>query len=379
MTIASTSSSTSAELRNANRRRVLHAVYEQIGISKQDLSQRLSMSLPTVTQNLKEFEAMGLIERRGLCESTGGRKAQIYHFVSDARVAIGAILLKEFYRIVMVDLYGNVLKAERFPTPFARTPAYFEQLGQNIRTFISGLTYRPDQILGAAIALQGLVSHDGTSVIYGEILKCTGLTLDEVQPYIPYPCVLIHDTEASAPAEVWAQNDLKDAVLLSLTRNFGGALIISGEVHRGRELSSSVIEHMRLYPNGRPCYCGRKGCIEAYCSAYALQLSAGEPLEQFFPAMRQGSPERTQIWHHYLQDLAIAINNIRMLMDTEYIIGGFLQKFMDDQDFLLLARYVNQECPFQSAPVHLRRSVFSDDAAAPGAAISLIKQYLCSF
>ena len=95
--------------------------------------------------------------------------------------------------------------------------------------------------------------------------------------------------------------------------------------------------------------------------------------------MRQGSPERTQIWHHYLQDLAIAINNIRMLMDTEYIIGGYLQKFMDDQDFLLLARYVDQECPFRSAPIHLRRSVFSDDAAAPGAAISLIKQYLYSF
>lgn len=242
-----------------------------------------------MTQNLKEFEAMGLIERRGLCESTGGERRRFTTLFPTRVWRSEPILLKEFYRIVMVDLYGNVLKAERFPTPFARTPAYFEQLGQNIRTFISGLTYRPDQILGAAIALQGLVSHDGTSVIYGEILKCTGLTLDEVQPYIPYPCVLIHDTEASATAEVWAQNDLKDAVLLSLTRNFGGALIISGEVHRGRELSSSVIEHMRLYPNGRPCYCGRKGCIEAYCSAYALQLSAGEPLEQFFPAMRQGA------------------------------------------------------------------------------------------
>ena len=38
MAIASTSSATSAELRSANRRRVLHAVYEQMGISKQDLS-----------------------------------------------------------------------------------------------------------------------------------------------------------------------------------------------------------------------------------------------------------------------------------------------------------------------------------------------------
>lgn len=379
MSISEISSATSSELRNANRRRVLHAVYEHTGISKQDLSQKLSMSLPTVTQNLKEFEAMGLIERRGLCESTGGRKAQIYHFVSDARVAIGVILLKEFYGLVIVDLYGRVLKSQRFSIPFTRTQTYFEQLGQNIHSFTSGISYDRDQILGAAIALQGLVSHDGKTVIYGEILNCTGLTLDEIQAYIPYPCTLIHDTEASATAEVWAQKDLKDAVLLSLTRNFGGALIIGGDVHRGRELSSSVIEHMRLYPNGRPCYCGKKGCIEAYCSAYALQLAADEPLEQFFPALRQGSPERTAIWQRYLQDLAIAINNIRMLMDTEYIIGGYLQKFMEDQDFILLAQFVDRECSFQSAPVHLRRSVFSDDAAAPGAGILLVKRFLGSF
>ena len=93
-----TLSATSSDIRAANRRRVLHTVYRQKEISRQGLSQALSMSLPTVTQNLKEIEAFGLIKRQGLYESTGGRKAHIYHFVSRARIAIGVVLLKDLYR-----------------------------------------------------------------------------------------------------------------------------------------------------------------------------------------------------------------------------------------------------------------------------------------
>lgn len=417
-----TASATSTDIRIANRRKVLRAVYGHKEISKQGISQALSMSLPTVTQNLKEIEAMGLIERRGLYESTGGRKAHIYHFVSRARIALGVVLLKEFYRIVAVDLYGNVLKSKEVPVPFSRTEDYFLGLGREIRNFAweavqrreeeraegkekagaeskaetgpetgagdqreSGIQIQGEilpwkqQILGVSIAIQGLVSNDGSAVIYGEILGCTGLKLQEIQRAVDFPCTLIHDTEASAIAEMWFRKSKKDAVLLSLNRNFGGALIVNGDVHRGQGFSSSVIEHMRLYPEGRPCYCGKKGCMEAYCSANALQQEAGEPLKQFFQAMRSGCRERTAVWHRYLRNLAMGINNIRMLFDCEYIIGGYLHSFMEEQDFFLLAQYAKEECSFQSADIRLVHSAFTDDSAAPGAGIFLVKRFLNSF
>ncbi|MBD5456876.1 MAG: ROK family transcriptional regulator [Lachnospiraceae bacterium] len=366
---------TSSALRAANRRRVLYAVYQNKEISKQGLAQNLGISLPTVTQNLHEWETIGLVERKGLYESTGGRKAHIYRFVATAHVAIGIVLLKDFYRIVAVDLYGEVLQSSEISQPFIRNSTFFYEMGKNINEFIERLHFDPDRILGVCIALQGLVSSDGNTVIYGEILNCTGLTLDEIKVNIQYPCTLIHDTEASATAELWAQKDLKDAVLLSLTRNFGGALITNGTVHRGLELSSGIIEHMCLYPHGRPCYCGKHGCIEAYCSAYALQCDAGEPLELFFESLRAGDDRRLKIWHTYLQNLAIAINNIRMVLDSEYVIGGYLLRFMNDDDFAQLSEYAEKECPFQSSGIHIKRSVYLDDAAAPGAAISLVKNF----
>ena len=297
------------------------------------------MSLPTVTQNLKELEAAGLVERKGLYESTGGRKAHIYHFVADAHIAVGMVLLKDLYRIVAVDLYGEELKSEEVSHPFSCDDEYFLQMGGHVNALIAALGCDNSRILGVCIALQGLISPDQTTVAYGEILSCTGLTLDRVAAGIPYPCTLIHDTDAAAAAELWARKDLTDAVLLSLTKNFGGAVITGGQVHHGLELASGIIEHMRLYPHGRLCYCGKQGCIEAYCSAGALKRDAGEPLETFFEGLRAGDSARQEIWQTYLHNLAIAINNIRMVFDSEFIIGGYLLRFMTDEDFNQLTQY----------------------------------------
>ena len=68
---------TASDLRLLNLRRVLEAVYQSKGISKQGLARQLSLSLPTVTQNLKELEALELVTRQGHFDSTGGRPRSI--------------------------------------------------------------------------------------------------------------------------------------------------------------------------------------------------------------------------------------------------------------------------------------------------------------
>lgn len=372
-----TQSLTPSSLKDLNYRRVLDALYEQRETSKQNLSHTLNMSLPTVTQNLLELERQGLVERKGHFQSTGGRKAQIYQFAATARIAIGVLLLKECYYIVAVDLYGKTLcSRERF-TPLSRTEAYFRQLGREINSFAADLPCRPEQILGVSIAIQGIVSPSGDCLLYGEVIHCTGLKLDEVQCYVNYPCRFLHDTEATAMAELWNYPELKDVALFVLSRNFGGVLIINRELHRGRDLCA-MIEHMCLHPEGHPCYCGKRGCIETYCSGDALLREAGEPLERFFWGLRAGDIRRQKIWQTYLKNLALAMNNVRMVVDLEYVVSGYLLKFMTNEDFETLTQYVNELCFFQPAKIRIHRSVYVENVAACGAAISLAKEFLAS-
>lgn len=370
-----TTSNTTSDLRNINRHSVFDLIYQERVISKKQISQALNMSLPTVTQNLKELVQIGYVNRKGLFESTGGRKAEVYSFIAAARISIGVIILKEMFHIVAADLYGNIQYEEDYPVPFYNDNAFFSQLGEEIDRFVEVAKIDRSRILGVCIALQGLVSTDRTTVIYSDILKCKGLTLQEISANIHFPCTLIHDTFATATSEIWVRKDIQTAAFISLNRYLGGSLILDGKVCEGRNLSS-VLEHMRLYPNGKKCYCGKNGCFESYCSAYALQRDAGETLGSFFEALRKGDPKRAEIWNNYLHNLAVAINNIRMLIDCEFIIGGHLLQFMVQSDFDILQKYADEECPFDFAGIKISRSKCSDNAAAYGAALLLIRDFM---
>ena len=100
---------------------------------------------------------------------------------------------------------------------------------------------------------------------------------------------------------------------------------------------------MCLYPNGNECYCGKKG-----------------------------SPPQVEIWHNYLRDLAITIDNIRMVISSDIIIGGILQPFITDEDLQLLNDYVKMHTTFKMVDFSLIRGVCGAKAAMIGSALTHI-------
>lgn len=365
---------TPTELKKLNRKKVYTYIYESRQTSKQAIAEALSLSLPTITQNLNEFIRLGLVEKNGEYESTGGRKAQIIHCNEKARIAIGVEVLKECSQIVAVDLYGNILREDTLPVRFENSESYYERLGNWINDFAKSLPYPSDRLLGVCIALQGLVSHDGETITFAEILQCTGVTRATYQKYIDLPCHLIHDTEAAAAAALW-QNKIENAVYLSLNRNFGGILIINGEVVQGRELGSGIIEHMCLRPDGPLCYCGKQGCVETYCSAGSLKNMANMELNEFFRRVHAGDPRCSKIWRTYLKNLAITVDNIRMVVDCDFILGGYLLQFMNQDDIEMLTNYVKEQCAFDTPSFRFRISRYGEKSTQLGAALTLVKKF----
>ena len=79
---------------------------------------------------------------------------------------------------------------------------------------------------------------------------------------------------------------------------------------------------MIIVPNGKKCYCGKRGCLDSYCSARTLKRGGEETLEQFFDDLKKGVPENKRIWDTYLEYLALAVANLRMAYDCDIILGG---------------------------------------------------------
>lgn len=217
------------------------------------------------------------------------------------------------------------------------------------------------------------------TVTQGIRLGSAGATLSDFAACLDYPCRLIHGVDAAAEAEIWFSPDIVNALYVSLNYDLGGSLIIQGQIHRGKEYRSGLIEHMCLYPNGRKCYCGNRGCVSAYCSAHVLLSEEVPTLEEFFQRLRSGDAKCGEVWLNYLEQLSIALLSMHMLLDCDIILGGVLGRFLTIDSVRLLRRTIRSQSVFAPASDFIRIGHTETDIFSCGAAIPYIREYLAGF
>lgn len=368
------------QIKQNNRNLIFQYIYKsrEQAVSQQDISYALRLSRPTVTANLNSLEQAGLIRRDGVMDSEFvGRKATGYRVVPNFRVGIGVEILRRDVKIVAVDLYGELISRHVIPLPYENQEEYFASVCHLILAFLAENEIRDEQVLGVGFAMQGLVSADKQTVIYGKILSCTGLTAERFARYLPYPCVLAHDADSAAISELWVSPELQDGLYLSLSRHLGAAIISDGKIKTGKHGHSATIEHIQIEPNGKACYCGKQGCIETLCSMDALLDGAPlEAAEAFFQRLRAGEERETLRWHRYLDDLARSINLIHLVQDTDFILGGYLARYLRDADLQYLYARIRELAPFEEASDFLRISKMPKHNISIGTALPFIQDFL---
>ena len=132
---------------------------------------------------------------------------------------------------------------------------------------------------------------------------------------------------------------------------------------------------MTIEPDGRLCYCGKRGCVDAYCSARSLLEGISDSLPDFFSRLRKGEPAARKRFEEFLEYLAAACNNLRMLFDCEVILGGYLGGYLDEY-LEPLRQLVKKRNTFEEYGKYVRVCHFRLEAAAVGAALLHITPFL---
>lgn len=91
-------------------------------------------------------------------------------------------------------------------------------------------------------------------------------------------CAITNDANAAALGEMkyGAARGMKNFIELTLGTGVGGGVVVNGELVYGSDGFAGELGHIIVEPNGRMCGCGRKGCLEAYCSATGVARSYEE-------------------------------------------------------------------------------------------------------
>ncbi len=363
------------DIKKSNYSAIYHLIYQNEKLSKQEIANQLHLSLPTVTQNLVRLEQEGLIKKSGQFESSVGRRAAAYAICPLARISIGVEIQKRTVQILAIDLRGQAFQQKRLALEYANDEQYYKSLSQYVLSFIAALDVKDEQVLGIGFAVQGLTSNDGKKITYGKILISTGLDIEVFSQHLPYDCLFLHDAKCAATTELWIRNDIDDAVYLSIGPHLGGAIIIDRQIYMGKEGHSGTVEHMTINPDGPSCYCGKKGCMETYSSVNAL-LKEEETLDSFFEQLRNSSPAYVERWNEFLNYLAISINNIHLVLNREFILGGHISPYLREVDINILHEKVNDKTAFPSNDPFIHISQSPENGVSLGAGIPFIQSFL---
>ena len=175
-----------------------------------------------------------------------------------------------------------------------------------------------------------------------------------------------------------AGKNFSRVAMLTLGTGVGGAFVKDGKLESSslHDDASGIFGHLTLYPDGKPCNCGKNGCLEVYCSATAMNkkaisiLGEGSTAKELFSAAREGDPDAKHAIDTFAHDFAIGLSSLGNILRPEiFVIGGGMSK---DADHFL--PYVNEVLKrevygWDYAPVTAVQAILGNDAGIIGAAV----------
>ena len=78
-----------------------------------------------------------------------------------------------------------------------------------------------------------------------------------------------------------AAHGMRDFIVVSLNSGVGSCIFSNGQAYRGADGFAGEVGHTCIVPGGRECGCGKRGCLETYCSAKGIVRTAKELMEAF--------------------------------------------------------------------------------------------------
>jgi len=201
---------------------------------------------------------------------------------------------------------------------------------------------------------------------------------DEMSRRLGTPVILENDANAAALGEKWigAGRGVDDLVLLTLGTGIGGGIVSGGKVVHGFLGMAGELGHITVVPNGNPCGCGNRGCVEKHASATAvttmaklLGLGDGLTARQVYDLAMGGSEKAGTIFVSMGEALGITL---AMLVNTFnfplYLLSGGVLGAWDLFAPAMFEETRRRSFTFRTTETRIEKAALGNEAGLYGAA-----------
>ena len=268
-------------LKRQNRAAVLLRLHRHGGLSRKRLASMLGLTPAAVTKIAAELIEEGLVFEDGPLASTGvGRREILLRLNPNAFCSLGVSigLGRAMLSAVLPD--GETLFSETVSLP-VRAPAErtVRSLSEKLLRLAEAHGIDRKAIRGLGIAVRGVIGGDGRSVKSSfDALDTPDFPICErFEAYTGYRTVLSNNVRALLSAQVFLSRDeqRESRFFLRCGTGIGAAFSVRGEVLEGDRRQCAEIGHIPVIRSGgKPCHCGKSGCLETIASPAAIREDA---------------------------------------------------------------------------------------------------------
>lgn len=231
---------------------------------------------------------------------------------------------------IVMDPAGQVLHKKRVPTPRSKNyPEILEAVSRLVATLESMCRNRCSIGIGTPGALSartGGLKNSNTLTLNGRLVK------QDLETLLGREIRIENDANCFALSEAidGAGRDYGVVFGVILGTGVGGGVVFGKKLHTGPQHIAGEWGHNTLIPDGRPCYCGRRGCVEAYLSGPGLvaqwlehggngnSVSAEQIVDRALAGDDRGRMALDRYLDYFARAMAVVIN----ILDPDAIVLG---------------------------------------------------------
>ncbi len=183
----------------------------------------------------------------------------------------------------IVDARGTILCSSSIKTQaYDDVNNYADAVCNNLLPLIESVGGK-EKIKGIGVGAPNGNYYNGT-IEFAPNLPWKGVIrlADMIEERLEIPTALTNDANAAAIGEMTygVARGMKDFIMITLGTGVGSGIVINGQMVYGHDGFAGELGHTIIRRGGRPCGCGRRGCLETYCSATGVARTAREFLAE---------------------------------------------------------------------------------------------------
>ncbi|MEU8529444.1 MULTISPECIES: ROK family protein [Streptomyces] len=250
------------------------------------LTAELGVTRATAGAVAAELEALGLIRvdsNPGAAAGSQGRPSHRLAVDDNGPVVLAAQVHADGFRAALVGLGGRIVATAPGCVTVSEDPA--QVLGEVVGAGAELLRASGRRCVGAGLAAPSAVAEpEGTALNPLHLAWPAGAPVREIfaeqvrAAGIEGPAFTGNDVNLAALAEHRHGAGRGAQHLLCVAtghRGVGGALVLDGRLHTGSSGLALEVGHLTVNPDGRPCYCGSRGCLDVETDPLAFLVAAG--------------------------------------------------------------------------------------------------------